>query len=154
MRTAEEILQEKERDIITVNSGATILDAINVMNENKIGAILVKKDEKIRGIFTERDLLKTITKEGFDPKTALIDDYCSTVLKSAPHSATVDNLLDSFLGMRLRHLLIEKDGNYIGMLSTGDVVRASLIEKSEELDKLNAKFNWDYYEDWKWKKKK
>jgi hypothetical protein len=53
-----------------------------------------------------------------------------------------------FLGLFLRHLLIEKDGDYIGMLSIGDVLRAGLLAKDHQFKELNEFVSWDYYENW------
>ena len=75
----------------------------------------------------------------------------TTGLKSAPASDTVYMLKDKFLGLKLRHLLIEKEGKYIGLLSIGDVIKASIQEKDQELKNLNAMVSWEYYENWRWK---
>ena len=154
MKTAVEILNEKGADMICVSPDTTIFDTLNKMLESKIGAILVKDGDKIVGIWTERDLMRNAVEPGFDPKTAKIGDYMTTDLLAAPYNATVYYLKDQFLGRRLRHLLIERDGEYIGILSTGDVIRASLYEKDQELRNLNAIVSWDYYEDWRWGRKK
>jgi hypothetical protein len=53
----------------------------------------------------------------------------------------------------LRHLIIEKDGEHIGFLSIGDVLRANLLEKDRQFQEINALVGWDYYEDWKWGRK-
>ena len=154
MKTSGEILQEKGQEIISVPVGTTIYEAAKVMTQNKIGAILVTKDDVIIGIWTERDLLHNIVSEDFNPKTAFIENYMVAGLQTASHTATVYNLLDKFLGMRLRHLLIVEEGNYIGLLSTGDVVKATLFQKNQELEELNAIVSWEYYENWQWKKHK
>ena len=120
---------------------------------NNIGAILIKEDEKLVGIWTERDLLRNSATMNFDPKEAVIKDYMITELQSADYTYTMDQLKDKFLGMRLRHLVIEREGKYIGLLSTGDVARVGLNERIEELKKLNEIVSWEYYENWKWKKK-
>ncbi len=153
MRTAEDILKEKGTEIISVTEDTTLFEALKIMNENKIGAILVKKGAKMVGIWTERDLMKNAVTKGFDPSTARVGDYMSTDLRFAPSTDSVYRLMDKFLGMRLRHLLIEKHGEYIGLLSSGDVIRANLHEKTEELKQLNALLGWEYYEDWQWKRK-
>ena len=154
MKTAEEMLNEKSLGMITVPKDATVNEAIKVMNENKIGAILVKDGEDIVGIWTERDLLRNALDDNFDRKTALIGDYMTTGLKSAQHNETLYQLQDKFLGMRLRHLMIEKDGKYVGMISTGDVMKTVLNEKEKELKQLNAMTSWEYYDNWRWSKKK
>ncbi len=74
----------------------------------------------------------------------------TTGLKSAPSNDSVYSLMDKFLGLRLRHLLITKDEEYIGMLSAGDIMKATLNAKTTELKHLNAIVSWDYYENWMW----
>ena len=71
-------------------------------------------------------------------------------LLTAPHTDTAYNLMDKFLGRRINHLLIEKNGAHIGLLSSGDVMKAVIQEKTEELAQLNTMVSWDYYEEWKW----
>ena len=153
MKTAEDIIKEKARDIISVPQNTIIANALKLMNEKNIGAILVTDGENYVGIWTERDLLRNTISEGFDPKKAVIKDYMSTGLQSAPHTATIYQLKDKFLGKRLRHLLVEKEGKFIGLLSTGDVIRASLAAKTKELEELNAMVSWEYYENWRWTSK-
>ena len=153
MKTAEDILREKGNQIISVSPDSTIYDALRIMIENQIGAILIKQEDKIIGIWTERDLMRNTVTAGFDPKSAIISEYMSTGLKTASYSDTVYALKDKFLGLRLRHLLIEKNGEYIGVLSVGDIIKASLMEKDQELKALNSMVSWEYYENWRWKKK-
>ena len=153
MKTAEDILREKGNQIISVSPDSTIYDALRIMIENQIGAILIKQEDEIIGIWTERDLMRNTVTAGFDPKSAIISEYMSTGLKTASYSDTVYALKDKFLGLRLRHLLIEKNGEYIGVLSVGDIIKASLMEKDQELKALNSMVSWEYYENWRWKKK-
>lgn len=152
MKTAEHIINEKGRDMICVTEDATIHDALTIMVEHKIGAILVKRDGVIEGIWTERDLMRNVLEEGFDPKTARIKDYMVTGLKHGVADDSVYSLMDKFLGLHLRHLPILKGEHYIGMLSTGDALKATLNEKTRELKELNTMVSWEYYENWQWKK--
>jgi signal-transduction protein with cAMP-binding, CBS, and nucleotidyltransferase domain len=151
MKSAEDILNHKNQKTISISEDKTIYEALEIMLKERIGAILVTKAEDIVGIWTERDLMKNTLTKGFDPKTARIGDYMTTNLFSAPHTDSIYNLLDKFLGKRMRHLLIEKDGSYIGLLSTGDVIKANLVDKTNELQELNKIVSWEYYENWRWK---
>ena len=151
MKTAGDILKEKGSELICVDEGSTIYEALNLMVEKKIGAILINRGEKIVGIWTERDLMRNTLDNGFNPKTAKIKDYMITGLKSALAEDSVLILMDKFLGLRLRHLLIKENGKYIGMLSTGDAIKATLNEKNRELKELNSMLGWEYYENWRWK---
>jgi signal-transduction protein with cAMP-binding, CBS, and nucleotidyltransferase domain len=149
MKTAEDIVNDKQREIVCVDWDQTVRQTCRKMIETKIGAIVVKKDNEFVGIWSERDLLRNICNEGFDPKTARIFDYMTSPLHSTPHSTRIHKLEEMFLGLFLRHLLIEKDGKFIGMLSIGDVLRASLIEKNRQFEELHEFVSWDYYENWR-----
>lgn len=151
METAKKMVADKGREIVSVPVGTTLCATLEKMNQKKVGAILVTRDEKIIGIWTERDLMRDIIRERFDLKDALVEDYMTTQLISAPHTDTVFNLMDKFLGLRVRHLLIEEDGNIIGLVSGGDVMKCVIHEKDAELRQLNSMVSWDYYENWKWK---
>ena len=58
------------------------------------------------------------------------------------------------MGLFIRHILVEKDGDYISLLSIGDVLRASLVAKDLQIKGLNAIGGWEYYENWGWPRKK
>ena len=148
MQTAEDIIREKDREILSVTRDTLIYEALRIMVSNKVGAILIRENEKIVGVWTERDLLRNTLEDGFDPKSTAVGEVMVTELHSAPHTDTIYNLMDKFLGLRVRHLPVEKNGDYVGLLSIGDVIRANLNEKTRELEALNAVVSWDYYEDW------
>ena len=148
MKTAEDIVNDKQRDIVSISWDQTVHQTCRKMSATGIGAIVIEKDDEYVGIWSERDLLRNICNEEFDPKTAKIGDYMSAPLQSAPHSTRIYKLEEMFLGLFLRHLLIEKDGEYIGMLSIGDVLRAGLLEKARQFQELNEFVSWDYYENW------
>jgi CBS domain-containing protein len=150
MRTAEEILEEKNRSIISVTSDVTIFEALQIMVKNNIGAILIKENDKIIGIYTERDLLRNTVIKGFDPQKAMIRDYMITDLVCASHDDPLYKLQDKLLGKYLRHIIIVKEGKYIGLLSAGDITRAGLIDIAKNLKSAS----WDYYENWHWGKNK
>jgi signal-transduction protein with cAMP-binding, CBS, and nucleotidyltransferase domain len=150
METAKDMLSGKISELVTVPVGTTIFKTLETMNKHRVGAILVTRNKQVVGIWTERDLMRNIIIENFDPKTALIEDYMTADLVAAPHTDTVYNLMDKFLGRRIRHLLIEENGEFIGLLSGGDVMKCVIHEKDTELRQLNSMVSWDYYENWKW----
>jgi len=154
METAKDMVADKGREMVSVPVGTTLFTTLEKMNHKKVGAILVTRDKKIIGIWTERDLMRDIVQENIDLKIALIEDYMTTQLMLAPHTDTVFNLMDKFLGLRIRHLLIEENGNIIGLVSGGDVMKCVVHEKDAELRQLNSMVSWDYYENWKWNPKK
>jgi len=154
MKTAEEILNEKKRDVVWVSGDQSIYDAIRLMVENAIGAILIKQGDRYVGIFSERDLLRNMATPDFNPNTARVGDYMSSPLHCVAHDMTLIKLNEKFLGLFIRHLMVEKGDRQIGLLSIGDVMRASLLEQDKQIKELNEIASWEYYEDWGWDRKK
>jgi signal-transduction protein with cAMP-binding, CBS, and nucleotidyltransferase domain len=153
MKTAGEVVKEKQANMLSVDHNTTIKEAIQLMVSKKIGAILVERDGQIAGIWTERDLLRNMSLPSFDPEKSLIGKHMSSPLHSASHDTSIIALCDMFLGLFIRHVLIEKEGKYIGLLSIGDVLRASLLEQDHKIKELNAVASWEYYENWGWDRK-
>jgi signal-transduction protein with cAMP-binding, CBS, and nucleotidyltransferase domain len=153
MKTAGDILNEKKRDMVTVRPEQTIRDALERMQVNRIGAILVKRADKIVGIWTERDLARDILKPGFTIDTARVEDHMTTRLFTAPDDTPLLKLQEMFIGLFIRHILITQRRKTIGLLSIGDVMRAGLLEKDTQIRDLTAMASWEYYENWGWDRK-
>lgn len=155
MKTAEDILNDKlTPSLVSVSPDQTITDAIHQMNKANIGAILVEDNGGIVGIWTERDLLRCMNRQDFDPATARISDHMTSKLHAANNDTPVEQLEEMFLGLYIRHILIKKEDRFIGLLSIGDVLRASLLDKDRQIKKLNTIASWQYYENWGWDRKK
>jgi signal-transduction protein with cAMP-binding, CBS, and nucleotidyltransferase domain len=155
MITAEDILKEKGQPIVSVPFDETVHGACLLMARQKIGAVLVEKNGQLVGIWTERDLLRGVAKNILDdPMTNKVGDYMTVPLITAPHGSQIHSLKEMFLGLFIRHLIIEKDGRYIGFISIGDVIRAELIEKDRQAREMRELVSWEYYENWRWGRKK
>lgn len=151
MKTAMDLIDRKGRDMVSVPEETTIHQALREMNRRRVGAVLVTRDGQVVGIWTERDLLRDSLGAGFDPTRARIEDHMTTDLVSVDHAEDLYTLMDKFLGLRIRHLLVTRDDAYVGIVSSGDVMKAVIQEKDAELKRLDAIVNWEYYENWKWK---
>lgn len=154
MKTAEDIVREKSSDTVTVTGNQTIREAIDSMNKNRIGAILVNEGDDMVGIWTERDYLRNSSDPAFDVSASTVGEFMTSPLHFAPHDATLTQLEEMFLGLYVRHLPVEKDGEFIGMVSIGDVLRASLLDKDHQIKQLNKLAGWQFYENWGWDRKK
>ena len=153
MNTAEDILKELNREMVHTGPDTTLKESLRIMVEKGIGAMVIKEGDEIKGIWTERDLMRNVIQESFDLDNATLKDYMTTNIHTAPYNSSFYKLYDIFLGKRFRHLLIEKHGEIIGIISMGDVIKANLNRKTKELNELNEVMNLDYYENWKFKKK-
>jgi CBS domain-containing protein len=154
MTTAEDIVLEKGNAVVSVTEDQPISEAIRLMNEHRVGAVLVQDGDRMVGIWTERDYLRNSADPTFDPLTARIGERMSSPLRFARHDATLTQLEEMILGLYVRHLPVEKDGTFIGMVSVGDVLRANLLEKDRQIKELNSIASWQYYENWGWDRKK
>ncbi len=148
MLTAKDLIEKKGSDLFSVESETTIYDALKIMVDKKIGSILVTEKKKIIGIWTERDLMRNSLKPEFNPKTALVKDCMTPEVHAAPASHNIYQLMAMFLELRHRHLVIEKDGDFIGLIAIEDILKAKLQEKDWELKELNKIASWEYYENW------
>ncbi len=151
MNIAEDLIHDKDRDLVAIASTATVGDAIALMATENVGALLVFDADDVVGIWTERDLARDLASDGVDVVNQSIRSYMSQPVITCDWNDSVYNLMDKFLGLRIRHLPVVKEGAYIGILSTGDVMKASIRAKDHELAQANARLSWDYYEEWKHK---
>lgn len=151
--TAEEIVRDIGEEPICVPPDTTVFEAVNLMIDKESHAVIIEKDGEYAGIWTERDLMANTVQEKYDPKITKVGDHMSYPLKTASHSDNIFQLIDKFLGNQVRHLLIEKEGKYIGLLYSRDVIRAGFTERTRQLRELNEMVDLEYYENWKWRKK-
>jgi CBS domain-containing protein len=154
MITAGDILKEKNAEMVYVDPEQAVSDVIRLMVARKIGAILIKDDQRIVGIWTERDLLKSLAASGFDAAATRIGDVMTRKLHTVSIDTSLIRIEEMFLGLFIRHLPVEKDGEIVGMISIGDVLRTSLLEKDRKIKELNSMASWQYYENWGWTGKK
>ena len=148
MNIADDLIKDKSRELVSVDENTTIADAVALMTRQRVGAVLVRKGDDIVGIWTERDLLYCMASSGTECLKKTAGACMSRNLKYCEWNDSVYKLMDMFLGLRVRHLLVKKDGEFVGLISSGDVMKATICEKNMELSQLNASTSWDYYEEW------
>ncbi|MBE0697405.1 MAG: CBS domain-containing protein, partial [Anaerolineaceae bacterium] len=128
MNTIEEILQEKGNTVYSVGADATMMDALKVMTENHIGAVLVLENGKIRGIFSERDCVHNLANLSDCSLDAPITDFMTSTLYYITRDKTLDDCMAVMTSKRLRHLPVLEGEKLIGIISIGDVVKKVLSE--------------------------
>ena len=151
--TAEEIVRDIGEEPLCVPAETTAYEAVKLMVEKDSHAVIIEKDGEYIGIWTERDLMTNTIQDGYDPKITKVGDHMSYPIKTASYKDNIFQLIDKFLGKQVRHLLIEKEGKYIGLLNSRDVIRAGFTERTRQLRELNEMVDLEYYENWKWRKK-
>ena len=122
----------ESQELFTLSPSDSVRDAVRVMAERKIGAVLIKRDDKLAGIFTERDVLTRIVDAGLDPDTTKLDD----VMTADPDTlAPSDRAMDALMKMSTRgyrHLPVVDEGQLVGIVSIRDIFGA--VQKELETD--------------------
>jgi CBS domain-containing protein len=123
MATVSEILSEKSGDVIRIEGTATVFDAVKAMVAANVGAILVTNGDEIEGIFTERDYLRRIATEGRRSRDTLVHEVMSSPVVAFTPETTVDEGMAVMTARRIRHAPVVADGELVGMISIGDLVK-------------------------------
>jgi CBS domain-containing protein len=132
----KEILDEKGHDVLQIEGDATVLDAVKMMVEAGVGSLLVTDGGDVAGIFTERDYLRRMTLEGRDDKDTAVRDVMSAPLVVVTPEITIDECMAMMTDRRIRHLPVVEDGDVVGIVSIGDVVKFKSKQQSFEIKYL------------------
>jgi CBS domain-containing protein len=121
MATAEQFIQVKGHSVVSLPPTATALEAAQLMNERRIGSVLVVEDHKMAGIFTERDMLLRIVAAQRDPATTPLEEVMTgKVACAAPHT-TLDEIRRVMRERRIRHVPVVDNDRVTGLISIGDL---------------------------------
>lgn len=137
MSTIREVLDRKGGAVLTIHGSASVLEAIGVMSDANIGAIVVQNDDIPTGIFTERDYLRKIALKGRSSKDTRIFEVMSSPLITVHPADSVESAMETMTTCRCRHLIVSTGENMEGIISLGDLVKHMLQEKEAEVEQLS-----------------
>jgi CBS domain-containing protein len=122
MVTVREILAKKGPQVLTIGKDATVLQAALVMNEHRVGALVVLDQDRIVGMFTERDVLRRVVGERRDPVTTLVAEVMTTEVACCTPQTTLEEARGSMMTRRIRHLpVVDGERRLQGLVSIGDL---------------------------------
>lgn len=125
MCTALDLVREKHDDIGWLPPEANALEAANLMNDRRIGSVLVMDGERLLGIFTERDVLRRIVAAKLEPEATLLADVMTSPIACALPHTTLEEMRLVIRNRRVRHLpVVDDDGRVLGIVSIGDLNKA------------------------------
>ncbi|MBV0911527.1 CBS domain-containing protein [Anianabacter salinae] len=135
-----QILKAKSDDgVVTVRPDMSIDDAIKLLSERRIGAVIVTQDDKTPlGILSERDVVREMGRRGTACLTDTVGDMMTKDLVGCSRHDTADAVLTRMTDGRFRHMPVLEDGEMVGLISIGDVVKARLAELSMEKSALEG----------------
>lgn len=139
MKLIREVLEKKSlKDLITIQSGAPLIEAAGLMARWNVGALLVMEEDAVVGMISERDFVRTVAALGRPFHGVLVNDIMSRAVRLIPADITVDQCMALMTHLRLRHLPVEEDGEVTGIISIGDLVKEVIGEQTWVIEQLEA----------------
>ena len=132
--TVNQILGTKGKEVFSVPSTTTVFEALGVMSEKNIGAILIIENAVLMGILSERDYARKIALKAKSSKKTLVNEIMVKEVVTVKPSDSLDYCMELMNTKRVRHLPVSENGIIIGIISISDVVKA-IIEVQKEIIK-------------------
>jgi CBS domain-containing protein len=136
MQTVNQLLQRKGYEIETIDSSASVFEALKLMAEKEIGSLIVIQDEKIVGLFSERDYARNIILKGRTSKETQVNMIMSSQVIAVKPEQTTEECMAIMTEKRVRHLPVMKEEKIVGIISIGDLVKAIIEEQQFVIEQL------------------
>ena len=133
---AQVINNKAEQSIFTISPNATVLEAIKIMADKGVGALVVAEDEKLLGIFSERDYTRKIALMDRSSSNTLVADIMTAKVVTVNLSHTVEECLGLMTDRHLRHLPVLENDKLVGFISIGDLVKAAMDDQRVLIEQL------------------
>jgi len=130
------ILRTKSGNLYSVEPDTTAIDAVRLMNRERVGAVLVLQESKLHGIFTERDILTRVLEPARDPSTTRILEVMTERVVTVHLNTTLKEAQAVMTEKRCRHLPVLEKGELVGLVSIGDLTRWMVHDKNYLIDQL------------------
>ncbi|MFL6592045.1 MAG: CBS domain-containing protein [Luteimonas sp.] len=136
MRTVRHLLEAKAPEVFAIGPDAPVLDAIKLMADKRIGALLVMEAGTLVGVVSERDYARKVVLQGRSSKDTPVRDIMTAQVVSVGLQHSVDHCMQVMTERRIRHLPVLDGDAVLGVVSIGDLVKAVIEDQQLELDQL------------------
>jgi CBS domain-containing protein len=136
VKLIKHLLDRKGRHIISVKPDESVLDAIRLMAEKNIGALLVMENGRLLGIMSERDYARKVVVKGRASGSTPVADIMTASVVTTTSSETVNTCMSMMTDKRIRHLPVVDDNVVVGVISIGDLVQAIIADQQEAIEQL------------------
>ncbi len=136
MKLVNHLLDNKGRYVISVDPDTSVLDAIKVMAEKSIGAVVVMDGDRLLGILSERDYARKVIIKGRSSEKTRVAEIMTTDVIATSGGETVNDCMITMSERNIRHLPVVEDGKVIGMISNRDLLEAIISDQQEEIEQL------------------
>jgi CBS domain-containing protein len=138
MKTIKNIIQNKSKSIYSVTPNTSVFDALEVMMNKNISALLVMDGHELKGIFTERDYARKIILQGKASKETSIQDVMTSKLETVKLNTSIEHCMQIMTERYIRHLPIMEDGIVVGIISIGDLVKFVIEDQKQTIEQLQS----------------
>ncbi len=136
MEFVSQFLEKKGHDVWWVAPETTVFDALQLMANKKVGALLVLEEDSLVGVFSERDYARKVTLKGKSSKDTPVRDIMSTKIVCVTPNQTTEECMSLMTEKRVRHLPVMDGEKLIGIISIGDVVKAVIADREDIIEQL------------------
>jgi len=133
-----EILKQKGGAVFSIAPDEPLSAACAQLDEKRVGALVVCRDDKVVGVISERDVVRAVARGGREALDRPVADHMTPDVVFADPSETVGDLMNRMTDRRIRHLPILSDGRLTGVVSIGDVVKCQIDEATREAESLRT----------------
>ena len=138
MRTVRQLLGSKTPEIFAVSPDASVLDAIKLMAEKGVGAVLAMQGARLCGIVSERDYARKVVLQGRSSSNTPVRDIMTAKVVTVRPDDSVDHCMQVVTEHRIRHLPVAEGDALVGVISIGDVVKCQIAEHAHEAESLRT----------------
>jgi len=136
MTIVQQLLDTKSREIHSVRPDDTVLKALEVMKDKDIGSVLVKDDDRLVGIFTERHYARRVFLKGKSSPKTLVRDVMETDVVCVGPEQTAEACMALMTEKRIRHLPVLHDDRLVGVVSIGDLLKSIIADREFTIEQL------------------
>jgi CBS domain-containing protein len=141
MKRVRHLLDAKGRDVLSIAPDASVLDAIRLMAEKGIGALVVLDGDALAGVVTERDYARKVILKGRSSRTTAVKDIMTADVVTTSSDQSVEECMNTVTERRIRHLPVVDGGRLTGIISIGDLVKAVIADQQEAIEHLQQYIN-------------
>ena len=138
MATARHLLDRKGRGIFSIGPNEPVLEAVRLMAEHHVGALLVMKGDQLAGIVSERDYARKVILKGRSSAETPVSQIMSAPVVTVTLNSSVQECMQLMTARHIRHLPVVDGGKVIGMVSIGDLVKAVIEEQKQTIEQLES----------------
>ena len=138
MKTIGQFLDQSKRPVYSVGPNSTIREALEIMAQHNIGALLILNGQTLEGIFSERDYARKVALKGRSSNDAKVSDVMTSKVITINTKHSIDQCMQIMTDNHIRHLPIVDDLEVIGLISIGDVVREMIAHQKSMIEQLQS----------------